>query len=192
MVLPVPTHINHYVHLLPCLPTPNGLLIPSDCMNFHVLRFFLLRINLCDWSSAFTTKLVFFLFLLSSIHFSAPKSFVFYLHLSHTKRPLRSELTARSFVYSSFTLRSVIICSSISPFIHNSIGRSHSHIHISDSPFILDHPGPPNFSSVHLCFIFSFLGSLSFFAQKGNEFGTFFSLNFLSFFLLISFPSKKD
>ena len=43
MVLPVPTHINHYVHLLPCLPTPNGLLIPSDCMNFHVLRFFFIK-----------------------------------------------------------------------------------------------------------------------------------------------------
>ena len=70
MVLPVPTHINHYVHLLPCLPTPNGLLIPSDCMNFHVLRFFVIKnqfvaIDLLLFGPIWS----FFLFHLSSIHF---------------------------------------------------------------------------------------------------------------------------
>ena len=145
MALPVPTHINHYVHLLPCLPTPNGLLIPSDCMNFHVLRFLLLRINLSRLIFCFLDQFGLFFFFIFHLFIFCTKIVYLLFVLSHTKRPLRSELTARSFVYSSFTLRSVIICSSISPFIHNTIGQSHSHIHISDSPFILDHPGPSNF-----------------------------------------------
>ena len=109
MVLPVPTHVNHYMHKYCHANQP-----PMACSNhlivwiLPVCVFFSLRINAFrDWTSAFRTK---FGLLLLSIHFSAPKLFVFYLYLSHTKRPLRSELTARSFVYSSVH----------SPFSHQS------------------------------------------------------------------------
>ena len=136
--------------------------------------------------------MVFFFFFIFHLFIFCTKIVCLLFVLSHTKRPLRSELTARSFVYSSFTLRSVIICSSISPFIHNTIGQSHSHIHISDSPFILDHPGPSNFhpfiSMFHL-FIFRFV--IVFFAQKRKRLWNIFLFIFRSFFLLISSPSKR-
>ena len=88
MALPVPTHINHYVHLLPCLPTPNGLLIPSDCMNFHVLRFLLLRINLSRLIFCFLDQFgLFFLFHLSSIHFLHQNRLSFICIISYEAPP---------------------------------------------------------------------------------------------------------
>ena len=146
MALPVPTHINHYVHLLPCLPTPNGLLIPSDCMNFHVLRFLLLlRINLSRLIFCFLDQFGLFSFPSFIYSFSAPKSFIFCLYYLIRSAPLDLNWLLVHLFTRPFTRHSVINRSSISPFIHTfdrPISLTHSYL---NSSFILDHPGSSNF-----------------------------------------------